>query len=89
MHDCYHARAWLQEIGIGWNRLGIAASLLLIKICWRSRRWSCTLRGVDNRVILTALTDLPPQPHRACRAVCGRRVLYLTFYDFFALRTIE
>src|SRR6202041_3444234 len=47
-----------------------------------------TLRGVDTGVILTALTDLPPH-HIALAALCVVGAFCtLTFYDFFALRTI-
>src|SRR5258705_896170 len=71
---------------IGWKRLGIAASLLIIGLA--ITHLVHTLKGVDTGVILTALTDIAP--HRiALAALCvvgafGR----LTFYDFFALRTI-
>jgi uncharacterized membrane protein YbhN (UPF0104 family) len=71
---------------IGWKRLGIVASLLIISFAiatlWR------TLKGVDAAVILTALTEIPH--HRIGLAglcvVCA--FCTLTFYDFFALRTI-
>jgi len=71
---------------IGWKRLGIAASLLIITLAVRTLVH--TLRGVDTGVILTALTDIPPG-HIALAALCVVCAFCtLTFYDFFALRTI-
>ena len=47
-----------------------------------------TLKGVDTGVILTALTEIPPH-HIALAALCVVGAFCtLTFYDFFALRTI-
>ncbi len=59
---------------IGWKRLGIAASLLIIVLAITTL--VRTLKGVDTGVILTALTDIPPAPHRARRAVRDRGVLH-------------
>src|SRR5258707_11847632 len=71
---------------IGWKRLGIAASLLIIAFAITTG--VRTLRGVDTAVILTALTDIPPG-HIALAALCVVCAFCtLTFYDFFALRTI-
>src|ERR1700675_4638897 len=71
---------------IGWKRLGIAASLLII--IFAVTTLVRTLKGVDTGVILTALTDIAP--HRiAMAALCVVCAFWtLTFYDFFALRTI-
>src|SRR3979411_552508 len=71
---------------IGWKRLGIAASLLIIAFALTTL--VRTLRGVDAGVILTALTEIAP--HRiALAALCVVGAFCtLTFYDFFALRTI-
>src|ERR1700760_2884733 len=71
---------------IGWKRLGIAASLLIIVLAITTL--IRTLKGVDTGVILTALTEIPP--HRiALAALCVVGAFStLTFYDFFALRTI-
>ncbi len=71
---------------IGWKRLGIAASLLIIGFAVTTL--VRTLRGIDTGVVLTALTEL--SPHRimlAALCVVGA-FCTLTFYDFFALRTI-
>jgi uncharacterized membrane protein YbhN (UPF0104 family) len=71
---------------IGWKRLGIAASLLIIAFAITTL--VRTLRGVDTGVILTALTEIPPG-HIALAALCVVGAFCtLTFYDFFALRTI-
>src|SRR3954464_9245062 len=71
---------------IGWKRLGIAASLLIIRIA------NTTLvpmpRGVDTGVVLLALAEKPLlQIGLAALCVLGS-FCTLTFYDFFALRTI-
>src|SRR5205814_3929881 len=71
---------------IGWKRLGIAASLLIIVFAITTL--VRTLKGVDTAIILTALTEI--SPHRivlAALCVVGA-FCTLTFYDFFALRTI-
>ena len=71
---------------IGWKRLGIAASLLIIVLAITTL--VRTLKGVDTGVILTALTDIPPH-HITLAALCVIGAFCtLTFYDFFALRTI-
>ena len=59
---------------IGWKRLGIAASLLIIALA--ITHLVRTLKGVDTGVILTALTEIAAASHRAGRAVRGRRVLH-------------
>jgi uncharacterized membrane protein YbhN (UPF0104 family) len=71
---------------IGWKRLGIAASLLIIAFAITTL--VRTLKGVDTAVILVALTEIAP--HRiALAALCVVGAFCtLTFYDFFALRTI-
>src|SRR3954449_1550036 len=71
---------------IGWKRLGIAASLL--NIVFAITTLVRTLKGVDTAVILVALTEIAP--HRiALAALCVVGAFCtLTFYDFFALRTI-
>ena len=71
---------------IGWKRLGIAASLLIIGFAIATL--VRTLKGVDKGAILTALTDIPPG-NIALAALCVVCAFCtLTFYDFFALRTI-
>src|SRR5665811_2499673 len=58
---------------IGWKRLGIAASLLIIAFAITTL--VRTLKGVDSGVILTALTELPPH-HIALAALCVICLLY-------------
>src|ERR1700692_5020198 len=71
---------------IGWKRLGIAASLLIIAFAITTLVH--TLKGVDTGVILTALTEISPhQIALAALCVVGA-FCTLTFYDFFALRTL-
>ena len=71
---------------IGWKRLGIAASFLIIAFAITTL--IRTLKGVDTGVILIALTEIPPG-HIALAALCVIGAFCtLTFYDFFALRTI-
>jgi uncharacterized membrane protein YbhN (UPF0104 family) len=71
---------------IGWKRLGIAASFLIIAFAITTL--VRTLRGVDTAVILTALRDIPAG-NIALAALCVMCAFFtLTFYDFFALRTI-
>jgi uncharacterized membrane protein YbhN (UPF0104 family) len=71
---------------IGWKRLGIAASLLIIAFAITTL--VRTLKGVDTGVILVALTEKSAgQIGLAALCVIGA-FCTLTFYDFFALRTI-
>src|SRR4029450_3847208 len=71
---------------IGWKRLGVALSLLIIALA--ITHLVRTLKGVDTAVVLVALTEITP--HRiALAALCVVGAFCtLTFYDFFALRTI-
>src|ERR1700759_3763258 len=71
---------------IGGNGLGIGGSLFIIAFAITTL--IRTLKGVDTGVILTALTEIPPG-HIALAALCVVCAFgTLTFYDFFALRTI-
>src|SRR5438034_1777128 len=71
---------------IGWKRLGIAASLLIIAFAITTL--VRTLKGVDTGVVLIALTEISPG-RIALAAICVFFAFCtLTFYDFFALRTI-
>ena len=71
---------------IGWKRLGIAASLLIIVLA--VMHLVTTLKGVDTNLVLTALTEIPThQIALAALCVVGA-FCTLTFYDYFALRTI-
>src|SRR4051812_4221857 len=71
---------------IGWKRLGIALSLLIIGIA--ATTLVHTLKGVDIGVIVVALAEKPLlQLGLAACCVVGA-FCTLTFYDFFALRTL-
>src|SRR6202521_4285237 len=71
---------------IGWKRLRIAGRLLIIIFAVTSLVH--TLKGVDTGVILTALTEIP-RGRIGLAALCVVGAFCtLTFYDFFALRTI-
>src|SRR5947199_6411162 len=86
MHGLLTRLGWGFTNRIGWKRLGIAASLLIIAFAITTL--VRTLRGVDTGVILIALTEIP-LGHVALAALCVIGAFCtLTFYDFFALRTI-
>src|ERR1700678_2738595 len=71
---------------IGWKRVGIAASLLIVAFAITTL--VRTLKGVDTGVILVALTEKSAgQIAVAALCVIGA-FCTLTSYDFFALRTI-
>jgi len=71
---------------IGWKRLGIALSLLVIAVAITTLVHM--LKGVDIGVILLALAEKPLlQIGLAACCVLGS-FCTLTFYDFFALKTI-
>jgi uncharacterized membrane protein YbhN (UPF0104 family) len=71
---------------IGWKRLGIAASLVIIGLAVSTL--IRTLKGVDVGVILATLQDTSPM-QIALAALCVVGAFFtLTFYDLFALRTI-
>ena len=71
---------------IGWKRLGIVASLVIIILAVTSL--VRTLKGVDSSVIFVALAE-KPLLQIALAALCVTGAFCtLTFYDFFALRTI-
>src|SRR6476619_3171915 len=71
---------------IGWKRLGIAASLLIIVLA--VTHLVRTLKGVDTGIILTALTEIAPHSIALAALCVVGAFCTLTFYDFFALRTI-
>jgi hypothetical protein len=71
---------------VGWKRLGIVASILIVGFAITSL--VRTLKGVDSGTILVALTEKTHgQIGLAALCVLGA-FCTLTFYDFFALRTI-
>ncbi|MBN8975123.1 MAG: UPF0104 family protein [Rhizobiales bacterium] len=71
---------------IGWKRVGIAASLIIVAIAITIL--VRTLKGIDSSVILVALAE-KSHGQIALAALCVFGAFCtLTFYDFFALRTL-
>lgn len=71
---------------IGWKRLGIAASLIIVTIA--IMHLYRTLKGVDKYKLLSALGNTS-EHQIAMAALCVAGAFFtLTFYDLFALRTI-
>jgi len=71
---------------IGWKRLGIAASLIIIALAVLTL--TRTLKGVDGGVILGAIGE-KSHTQIGLAALCVLCAFFtLTFYDLFALRTI-
>lgn len=71
---------------IGWKRVGIAASLIIVAIAITIL--VRTLKGIDLSVILAALAE-KSHGEIALAALCVFGAFCtLTFYDFFALRTL-
>lgn len=71
---------------IGWKRVGIVASLVIVTLA--AMHLFKTLKGVDTAIVLTALAE-KSQGQIALAALCVIGAFFtLTFYDLFALRTI-
>ncbi|MBC7580968.1 MAG: UPF0104 family protein [Tardiphaga sp.] len=71
---------------IGWKRLGVAVSLVVIGLA--ITHLVRTLKGVDAAVILSAIAEKSPM-QIALAALCVLGAFgTLTFYDYFALKTI-
>src|SRR5947207_11510782 len=86
MHGMLTTLARGFEKRIGWKRVGVAASVLIILFAVTTL--VRTLRDVDTGVILTALTELRPQ-HVGLAALCVVGAFCtLTFNDFFVRRSI-
>jgi uncharacterized membrane protein YbhN (UPF0104 family) len=77
-------RGFLERIG--WKRLGVVASLAIIAFAIMTL--VRTLKGVDTGVILIALTEKSPHEITLAALCVIGAFCTLTFYDFFALRTI-
>ena len=74
------------EKWLGWKRLGIIASFIIIALAITAL--TKTLKGVNAAIILTAIGEKThAQLGLAALCVCCA-YLTLTFYDLFALRTI-
>ena len=71
---------------IGWNRLGLLLSLAIIGIAaWTLVR---LLADVDFAEVLAALHRIPGHTILLAAALVAAAFFTITFYDFFALRTI-
>src|SRR5437868_14276411 len=71
---------------IGWKRLGVAASILIILFAVTTL--VRTVRDVDTSVILTALTELRPHDVGLAALCVVGAFCTPTLYDSFALRTL-
>lgn len=71
---------------IGWKRLGIVASIVIIAIAVTSL--VRTLKGVNAAVILNALAEKTHGQFWLAALCVACAYVTLTFYDLFALRTI-
>ena len=73
---------------IGWRRLGVAASILIIAFAIASLAHTLLKGDINKEKLLAALADIP-HGNIGLAALCVFFAFCtLTFYDFFALRTI-
>jgi uncharacterized membrane protein YbhN (UPF0104 family) len=86
MHELLTALKRGFDRWIGWKRLGIAASILIIAFAITTL--VRTLKGIDTAMILTALAEIPHGRIELAALCVVCAFCTLTFYDFFALRTI-
>jgi uncharacterized membrane protein YbhN (UPF0104 family) len=71
---------------VGWNRIAFAISLLIIAAA--SITLFRLLRDVELDKVVVALTAMTPRTILLAGALVAAGYVSLTFYDFFALRTI-
>jgi uncharacterized membrane protein YbhN (UPF0104 family) len=71
---------------VGWNRIAFAASLLVIAAA--SVTLLRLLRDIEIDKVIGALQATPPETVVLAGALVAAGYVALTFYDFFALRTI-
>jgi glycosyltransferase 2 family protein len=71
---------------LGWNRIAFAISLLIIAAA--SITLFRLLRDVELDKVVAALTAMTPRTILLAGALVAAGYVSLTFYDFFALRTI-
>ena len=69
-----------------WNRIAFAVSLLIIAAA--SVTLFRLLREVEPDKVMAALAAMPPRTILVAAALVAAGYVSLTFYDFFALRTI-
>jgi len=86
MLQSLRAVARLFQKYIGWNRVGVALSLIIIGVAtyvlWRM------LHDIDTAKVKVALIATPPLHVAAAALFVAGAYFTLTFYDLFALRTI-
>jgi glycosyltransferase 2 family protein len=71
---------------IGWHRIGVALSIGVFAIaCWTLLR---LLRDIDFGKVVAAIKAMPAEAIVAAGLFVAIGYVTLTFYDFFALRTI-
>jgi glycosyltransferase 2 family protein len=71
---------------LGWNRIAFAISLVIIAAA--SVTLFRLLREVEPDKVMAALTAMPPRTILIAAVLVAAGYVSLTFYDFFALRTI-
>jgi len=80
------ATARLIDQKIGWNRIGLALSLIIIAaaavVLYR------ILQGIDVSEVMVALKSTDPADALLAGLFVAAGYFTLTFYDLFALRTI-
>jgi glycosyltransferase 2 family protein len=71
---------------IGWHRLGFLVSLIVL--CLAGFTLYRMLRHIEPARVLTSLAEMPGNHIAVAAALVACAYFTLTFYDFFALRTI-
>ncbi|MGA7489157.1 MAG: YbhN family protein [Xanthobacteraceae bacterium] len=71
---------------VGWNRIALAASLIIIAIA--TVTLFRLLRDIELDKVAAALEATPPRTILLAGALVAAGYVSLTFYDYFALRTI-
>jgi uncharacterized membrane protein YbhN (UPF0104 family) len=83
---------WLRAVGrffqnkIGWNRIGVALSLAIITVALVVLFHM--LREIDAKDVIKAMKAIRPRDIAAAAGFVAAGYFTLTFYDWFALRTI-
>ncbi len=71
---------------VGWHRLGFFASLVVL--CLAGLTLYRMLRNIEPGRVVTAIAEMPASHIAIAAALVACAYFTLTFYDFFALRTI-
>ncbi|HEY6832288.1 MAG TPA: UPF0104 family protein [Pseudolabrys sp.] len=86
MLNSLRAAARFFQEKVGWNRIGVALSLAIFTIAVVVLVHM--LRDIDTKEVLRALKAVPPHHIAAAAVFVAGGYFTLTFYDWFALRTI-